>query len=280
MAAGTKFGMVPRSRSTGRVYVGIGGWDFAPWRGRFFPDGLPHARELEYASRQLSSIEINGTFYRTQTPAQFAEWHDAVPEDFVFAVKAHRAATAGRDPAKAADGVARFLESGLDRLGGKLGPLLWQFTNRRFDAHEMEAFLAGLPVSLGALPLRHAIEARHESFAGPDWVALLRQYGVAQVIVDSDKQRLAGDLTADFVYARLQRNASRERDGYPPEALDAWAKRARAWRSGEAVGDLPLAGAPGQLGVARDCFVYFISGDKERAPDSTQAFMKRLGGSG
>ena len=227
MAAGAKSAGAAASRKTGRVYVGIGGWDFAPWRGRFFPEGLPHASELEYASRQLNSIEINSTFYRTQNPAQFAEWHDAVPDDFVFAVKAHRAATAGRDPAKTADGVAHFLESGLDRLGRKLGPILWQFTNRRFDAHEMEAFLAGLPVSLGSLPLRHAIEARHESFAVPEWVALLRHYGVAQVIVDSDKQALAGDVTADFVYARLQRNAAGEREGYAPDGLDA-VGRARA----------------------------------------------------
>ena len=280
MAAGGKTGGATASRKAGRVYVGIGGWDYAPWRGRFFPDDLPHAKELEYASRQLSSIEINGTFYRTQNPAQYAEWHDAVPDDFVFSVKAHRATTASRDPAKTADAVEHFLGSGLDRLGRKLGPILWQFTNRRFDAHEMEAFLAGLPVSLGSLPLRHAIEARHESFAVPEWVALLRHYGVAQVIVDSDKQVLAADVTADFVYARLQRNAADEDEGYAPDGLDAWAARARAWRLGKSVSDLPLKGPGEKPGSARDCFVYFISGDKERAPDSARAFMKRMGGSG
>lgn len=280
MAAGGKSGGAAASRKAGRVYVGIGGWDYAPWRGRFFPDDLPHAKELEYASRQLSSIEINGTFYRTQNPAQYAEWHDAVPDDFVFAVKAHRATTASRDPAKTADAVEHFLESGLDRLGRKLGPILWQFTNRRFDAHEMEAFLAALPVSLGSLPLRHAIEARHESFAVPEWVSLLRHYGVAQVIVDSDKQALAGDVTAEFVYARLQRNAADEDEGYAPDGLDAWAARAKAWRSGKSVSDLPLMGPGEKPGNVRDCFLYFISGDKERAPDSARAFIKRMGKSG
>ena len=246
-----------KTKGTGVVRAGIGGWTFAPWRGTFFPKGLPRARELEHASRQLTTIEINGTFYRQQSEASFARWRDETPKGFVFAVKAHRATTHTKEPG---DAVARFVSSGITALGEKLGPILWQFPPlRKLDLGAMAAFLGSLPRTAGGLELRHAVEARHASFADPAYVALLRAHGVAQVIVDSEKQSLAEDLTADFVYARLQRNAADAPEGYRSAALDSWVAKAKSWA------------------VTRDCFVYFISGDKERAPDSARAFLARLG---
>ncbi len=245
------------------ILAGIGGWTFAPWRGgAFYPEGLPHARELEHASRQVTAIEINGTFYRQQTEASFSTWRDATPDGFVFAVKAHRATTQTTDMAKAEAAIARFLGSGLKALGKKLGPILWQLPpTRKFDKDAMEAFLTLLPERNGALRLRHAVEARHPSFADPAYVALLRKHGVALVIVDSDKQALACEITAPFVYARLQRNDATAPEGYDSAALDDWAGRAKAWAGGK---------------PPRDCFIFFISGDKQRAPDAARAFIRRV----
>ena len=240
--------------------MGIGGWDFAPWRGRFYPEGLPKARELGYAASRLTAIEINGTFYRHQSAATFAAWRDAVPEDFVFAVKAHRACTQGRDLYASGDAIARFLDSGVLELRGKLGPILWQMApTKKFDPMAMEAFLAMLPTQLDGVVLRHAVEARHDSFLDEAWPALAARYGAAMVIVDSDKQALRLEATAGFVYARLQRNAAGAAEGYDSAALNAWAERIRGW-------------AP------RDVFCFFISGDKERAPDAALAMLGRLGG--
>ena len=258
------------------AYVGIGGWTFAPWRGTFYPAGLPHAQELGYAAGRLTAIEINGTFYRTQTAKSFATWARAVPDGFVFALKGPRGATHRAALAESEASVQRFLGSGLSELGERLGPLLWQFPpTRRYDPAAMAEFLALLPAEHGGVPLRHVIEARHESFATPEWFSQLRQHGAAAAIVDSDKHRLLGDTTAGFVYARLERNDTAEPEGYAPAALDAWAARARAWTAGKPVTDLPLAG-PAAPPLARTCFIFFISGDKVRAPDAAQALLARL----
>ncbi len=258
------------------IRVGIGGWDFAPWRGVFYPHGLPHAQELPHASTRLTSIEINGTFYRHQAPKSFSAWRDATPPDFVFAVKAHRATTHGRDTAASAAAIDRFVGSGLEELGPKLGPILWQFPpTKRFTPDAFEPFLAALPATLNGQPLLHAVEARHASFADPTWITLARTYGVAVAIIDSDKQALYGDATAGFVYARLQRNSLAEPEGYAAEALDAWAARFRRWSRGDDVTDLPLvtqAGSPKPL----PCFAYCISGDKQRAPHAAEALLRRL----
>jgi uncharacterized protein YecE (DUF72 family) len=254
--------MPPRRGQSSRsepapIRVGIGGWTFAPWRGSFYPAALPHARELEYASRQLTSIEINGTFYRHQSEASFSAWADETPEDFVFSVKAHRATTHGRAADDAGPAVERFLNSGLAALGSKLGPILWQFPhNRKFDPALAGAFLAHLPEKLAGRPLRHAIEARHPSFEDPAWRKLLRDRNIACVIVDSDKQSLRHDRTADFCYLRLQRNAATEPEGYASAALDDWAALITSWST--------------------SAFVYFISGDKERAPVAARAFLSRF----
>ena len=258
------------------VHVGIGGWTFAPWRGPFYPAGLPHAKELAYAGSKLTAIEINGTFYRTQTPASFAKWGREVPDGFVFAVKAPRVATHRTALAESEPSIARFLDSGLLELGDRLGPILWQFPpTRKFDPEQFTAFLSLLPARHGGVALRHVVEARHPSFAVPEWFALLRSYGAAAAVIDSDKHTLAGDLTAAFVYARLQRNAEAEPEGYAADDLDSWATRVRAWTAGKPVTDLPLL-SPAVTHAPRECFVFFISGDKIRAPDAAQAFLGRL----
>ncbi len=245
------------------IHIGIGGWTYAPWRGRFFPAGLPHAQELAFASARLTAIEINGTFYRHQSPASFAAWRDATPKGFVFAVKAHRATTQGRDLADSGAAIERFLRSGVTELGPKLGPILWQFApTKKFDPDAMELFLATLPASLDGTRLRHAVEARHASFLDPAWPALAARYNVAVAIIDSDKQALRTEPTSDFVYARLQRNAADAPEGYASDALDEWAQRLRGWSA------------------QRPCFAFFISGDKERAPDAAQAMLARLASGG
>jgi uncharacterized protein YecE (DUF72 family) len=270
--------MATKAKPPQAIRVGIGGWTFAPWRGSFYPAGLSHARELAFAATRLSAIEINGTFYRTQTPASFAKWGKEVPEGFMFAVKAPRVATYRTALAESAPSVTRFLDSGLLELGDRLGPILWQFPpTRRFDPAAFEAFLTLLPQDHRGTKLRHVVEARHESFTTPVWFDLLRRHEVAAAIVDSDKQALLGDLTAPFVYARLQRNDAASPAGYDGAALDAWAARAKLWASGQPVSDLPLASPPAPA-VPRECFMFFIAGDKVRAPDAAQAFIARCEG--
>jgi uncharacterized protein YecE (DUF72 family) len=266
-----------KAGGAGRIRIGVGGWTFEPWRGTFYPKGLPHARELDYASRQLTSIEINGTFYRTQKPATFRAWHDETPDDFVFALKAPRYATHRRVLAEAGESIRRFLESGLLELGPKLGPILWQLMpTAKFDGDDMARFLDLLPAAHEGRALRHAIEVRHESFACADFVELLRARNVAVVTVESDKHTAINDVTADFVYARLEGAQAKEKTGYPPAALDAWAKRLRSWAEGGAPRDLDCIGkAP--AAKPRDVFAFFISGAKERNPAAAMAMIERLG---
>jgi uncharacterized protein YecE (DUF72 family) len=258
------------------IRVGIGGWTFAPWRGEFYPKGLPQARELQHASRQLTSIEINGTFYSTQKPASFRKWAADTPDDFVFSLKGSRYVTHRRVLAEAGESIQRFLNSGVSELGDKLGPILWQMhPGKRFEPDDFAAFLELLPDKLDGRPLRHAVEVRHESFVDPAFVALLRRYAVAPVVVESDKHPMIADVCSDFVYARLQRTTEKEKTGYAGKALDAWAKRAQAWGEGGAPADLAaLAGPPERK--PRDVFVYMISGAKVRAPAAAMALIERL----
>ena len=199
------------------IRVGIGGWNYAPWRGTFYPKGLKHDDELAYASSKLTSIEINGTFYRTQSPASFAKWRDGTPDGFMFAVKGHRAVVNKRVLAEAGEPLTWFLNSGVTELGDKLGPLLWQFAPfKKFDADDFGAFLALLPKEMNGVALRHVVEVRHASFLVPECVALLRKHNVAVVFADSDDYPMIADVTADFTYARLQRSAEVNETGYPP----------------------------------------------------------------
>jgi uncharacterized protein YecE (DUF72 family) len=259
------------------IRVGIGGWTYAPWRGAFYPPGLPQARELEYASRHLTSIEINGTFYRTQTRASFRKWAKETPDDFVFSLKGPRYATNRRVLAEAGESVERFLASGVTELGAKLGPLLWQFApTKKFDEQDFAAFLALLPKTAEGLPLRHAVEVRHASFCTAAFVALARRFGVAVVFADSDTYPAIADVTGPFVYARLQRTREDEASGYAPAELDRWAERARAWAAGGAPPDLPRVGEEAKASGPRPVFAYMISGAKVRAPAAAMALLERL----
>jgi len=260
----------------GAVRVGVGGWTYEPWRGLFFPSGLPAKQELHHASRRLTAIEINGTFYRTQTPATFAKWAAETPDDFVFAVKAHRFAAQRKTAEEARDPVARFCNSGLSELGPKLGPINWQFDpRRRFDAQHIDAFLGLLPRELNGRPLRHALEVRHPSFADPAFVELLRKHGHAAVYTDAEDWPSIPDATADVVYARLQRSAPDVETGYPPAELDRWAEAARAWSAGRTPEGLPLFLDPAPE-RPREVFVFFISGAKARNPAAAEALLRRL----
>ena len=260
----------------GAIFVGIGGWNFPPWRGVFYPAGLPQARELAFVGERMSATEINATFYGRQKPESFRKWRDAVPEGFVFAVKASRFTTHKKDLAAAGESVASFLDSGITELGAKLGPVLWQFPpTRRFEREAFAAFLRHLRPTQDGGRLRHVIETRHESFGDPAYMALLRDHGVAHAIIESDKHPLLADVTADFVYARLELNSESAPEGYNSAALDGWAARVKAWAGGEAADDLPRAGATAPA-AAREAFVFFISGDKVRAPDAAMAFRTRV----
>ena len=264
--------------SSGRIRVGVGGWVYEPWRDNFYPAGLAHTRELEYLSRRVTAIEINATYYRTQTAASFAKWRDATPDDFVFAVKATRYATNRRVLGEAGESIERFIASGLAELGPKLGPIVWQFaTTKQFDADDFAAFLRLLPARAGSTPLRHVMEVRHPSFKAADYVALARRHGVATVFADSDDYPSFADVTGDFVYARLMRCESACETGYPAETIAAWAERAQAWRAGREAPGLPRVETAGAPAAARDVFLFFISGAKERAPAAAVATLAALG---
>ncbi len=240
----------------------------------FFPKSTSKAKELAYASRQLSSIEVNGTFYSTFKPPTFKKWHDETPEDFVFSLKANRFATNRKVLGEAGPSIARFLESGVSELKHKLGPILWQFMHtKKFDPADFEAFLALLPKSIDGVALRHAVEPRHESFKTGDFVALARKYGAAIVFADAKKFPTIADATADFVYCRLQESQEKIETGYSPAAIKDWVAAAKAWEAGGAPkGMTLLAKAPAKK--KRDVFVYFIAGAKVRNPAAAAAFLK------
>jgi uncharacterized protein YecE (DUF72 family) len=286
---------------TGTVRIGISGWTYGGWRGTFYPKGLPHAEELAYASRQVDTIEINGTFYGLQRPDAFARWYEETPEGFVFAVKAPRFITHIRRLREIETPLANFFASGVLRLGEKLGPVLWQFpASFRFSAERLDHFLALLPRDTEAAaalaehhsewlagrvwtrtehrrPLRHAVEIRHESFLDPAFIALLRRHQVALVFADSVEWPYAEDVTADFVYLRLHGSKELYASGYSDEALDHWAARIKLWVQGfepndaRRVSDAALRATDG-----RDVYVYFDNDAKVRAPADARSLRARL----
>lgn len=261
-----------------RIRVGVGGWTFEPWRGNFYPTGLAHHRELAYASRRLSALEINGTYYSSQKPASFRKWFDETPDDFMFSLKAIRYATNRRVLAEAGDSVWRFIESGISELRHKLGPLVWQFApTKRFEPADFEAFLKLLPGSVDGLALRHVLDVRHESFKSAAYLALARKYRCATVFTDSSDYPAFADLTSDFLYARLMRTEPGHAAGVESRVLDALAKCATCWHRGEEPAGLPRVEPPAVGATPRDVFLYFISGAKERAPAAAMALLQRLG---
>jgi uncharacterized protein YecE (DUF72 family) len=262
----------------GHIRVGIGGWNFAPWRGVFYPDGLPHAKELAYAGEHLTSIEINSTYYGSQKPETFRKWAAAVPDGFIFSVKASRFATNRRVLREAGDSIERFIGSGVLELGDRLGPILWQFApTKQFDEADFGGFLELLPATRDGRRLRHVVEVRHDSFRAPAFVALLRRFGIAVVYAEHATHPGIADVTADFVYARLQKGKDTIPTGYPPKELDHWGKRLRAWADGKMPDDLPAVDTAHRPDVApRDVFAYVIHEGKVRAPAAAMALIARL----
>ena len=268
------------------IRVGIGGWTYPPWRGVFYPPGLPHSHELPYASRQVTAIEINGTFYRTQSAAEFRRWAAETPDDFVFTLKGPRYVVNRRILAESGPGLSRFVESGIAELGAKLGPILWQLPpTKPFEEGDLTAFLAMLPARADGLELQHALEVRHPSFLDGRFVRLAQSFAVPIVYADSLVYPAIADLTGPFVYARLQRATEEEAQGYPPEELDLWAERAAIWSQGGAPQDLPSVLGCGSAApavtdgqTARPVFLFVINKGKVRAPAAAQAIIARLGG--
>jgi uncharacterized protein YecE (DUF72 family) len=247
--------------SEGRIRIGIGGWTYPPWRGVFYPEKLAQAKELEYASHQLTAIEINATFYGRQSPKSWAAWQRVAPEGFQFAVKGSRYCVMRPKLAETGEGLAGFFAQGFAALGTKLGPILWQFASRRkFDREDIAAFLQLLPHEIDGIPLRHAIEPRHESFRDDKFFDLCREHNAAVVFEDSDDYPCIEANTADFAYARLQRMREEVPTGYDDDALDGVAQRARKWQKG-----------------GRDTFIFMINGAKVRAPAAALALQERLG---
>jgi uncharacterized protein YecE (DUF72 family) len=261
-----------------RIRIGVGGWTFEPWRNNFYPADLPQAKELHYASRQLTAIEINGTYYSSQKPATFAKWRDETPEGFVFSLKASRFATNRRVLAEAGESIDRFVKSGIAELGDKLGPIVWQFApTKRFEPKDFSAFVEQLPAQVGGLALRHVLDVRHESFKCAEYLALARRHRVATCFTDSDDYPSFADVTGDFVYARLMRTRSDLPEGFEPTVLDQIAACACAWQEGHEPAALPRVESEPAPTAPRDVFLYFISGAKEKAPAAAMGLIRRLG---
>lgn len=256
------------------IRVGIGGWTYEPWRGTFFPEKLSKTKELYHASRRMTSIEVNGTFYGTFNAKTFGKWFDETPDDFIFSLKAPRFAVNRRILGEAGPAINKFFESGVSELKSKLGPILWQLPPfKKYDADDISAFLALLPQSIAGQKLRHVLEVRHESFQTQEFILQVRKANIAVVLADTPKYPLLADLTSDFVYLRLQDANAEIETGYGPEALDMWAKLARSWGSGEEPEQFSLLAPRGEPRKSRDVFIYFINGAKERAPAGAEAMI-------
>jgi uncharacterized protein YecE (DUF72 family) len=245
--------------SEGTIRIGIGGWTYPPWRGSFYPDKLPQAKELEYASTQLGAIEINATFYGRQKPKSWEAWEKVAPDAFQFAIKGSRYCVSRSKLAESAESIANFFGQGFEALGPKLGPILWQFAPfKRFDSDDIAAFIDLLPGQLGGTTLRHAIEPRHESFRDQRFFNLCKARNIAIVFEDSDDYPLIEADTADFSYARLQRMREDVATGYDDATLDGFIAKAREWQK------------------RGDTYIFMINGAKVRAPAAALALQERL----
>ncbi|MEO6609010.1 MAG: DUF72 domain-containing protein [Aestuariivirga sp.] len=261
------------------IKVGIGGWTYEPWRGLFYPEKLSQAKELYHASRHVTSIEVNGTFYSTFKPATFRKWWDETPDDFIFSLKAPRFAVNRRVLSEAGASITKFLESGVSELKTKLGPILWQFAHtKKYDPADIQSFLKLLPKTVDGLKLCHVLEVRHETFLCAEFVAQAKSANVAVVLADSEKYPLLPDVTSDFVYLRLQNSVAKVKTGYKTAQLEHWAKLAKAMERGEEPQELGRIGDNAAPKKPRDVFLYFIAGAKERNPAAAQAMIKILQG--
>jgi uncharacterized protein YecE (DUF72 family) len=281
--------------------VGTSGWRYPPWRGTFYPPGLPHRRELEYLSRLVNSVEINGSFYSLQRPSSYQSWAAETPEDFVFAVKGGRFITHMKKLRDVHTPLANFFASGVLALGAKLGPLLWQLPpSLPFDAARLAGFFDLLPRSTAEAaalahqhderlegrawtstevdrPLRHALEVRHPSYRDPALIELLRVHGIALVVADTaGTWPYLEDITAEFVYIRLHGDSELYVSGYTDEALDTWAERIRGWQAGESPRTEHTIAPPAPV-RPREVFVYFDNDVKVRAPADAISLARRLG---
>jgi uncharacterized protein YecE (DUF72 family) len=264
-------------KNSGKIRVGIGGWAFEEWDKSFYPEKLSKKRQLEYASSKLTSIEINSTYYGPQKPTTFAKWHDETPGDFVFSLKAPRFSTNRRVLAEAGEGIEKFINGGLLELKDKLGVINWQFMGtKKFDPVDFEAFLKLLPKRADGRDLRHAVEVRHESFNSPDFIALLREYGVAVVIAGDSKFVEIADMTAPFAYLRIMGTEENKPLGYSEAELDHWAERAKAIAVGHVPDSLKTIKPPMPDNVARDVYLYVISGHKAHNPHAAMALIDRV----
>jgi uncharacterized protein YecE (DUF72 family) len=284
----------------GRVRVGLSGWTYKSWRGRFYPEGLPHKRELAHIGSIFPTVEINGTFYSMQRPDAFGRWAELTPDDFVFSVKGPRFLTHMKRLNDPVAPLGNFVASGVLRLGRKLGPVLWQLPpNFHFNHDKLDAFFRLLPRDTHAAAacgrrhdqrlkarawlrtgprrqrLRHALEVRHKSFCDPEFIELLRRHDIALVCADTVEWPLLMDLTSDFVYCRLHGSRELYRSGYGAAELGRWAKRIRAWRDGKAMRDGTFVGTPAKA-MPRDVYVYFDNTDKLMAPRDARTLMRHL----
>jgi uncharacterized protein YecE (DUF72 family) len=260
-----------------RIRIGIGGWTYAPWRNNFYPAGLVQRRELEYASRHLRTIEINGTFYGAQKPATYAKWAAETPGGFIFSLKAPRHVTEGKRLAETGKGINGFVRGGLAEMGDRLGPILWQLPpSRPFDVDDLAAFLELLPRELDGRPLRHVLEVRHPDFMCERYVALARAHNMPTVFTDSRDYPSMADITGDFTYARLMRSDDAIPEGYTSTALDRLAAHARSWATGEDFGELPHVASLQPKKAPRDVFVFFLSAAKHRNPAAAMALQSRI----
>ncbi|BEV12595.1 DUF72 domain-containing protein [Asticcacaulis sp. DW145] len=262
------------------IYIGIGGWNFEPWRGTFYPDGLSQKKELDYASRKLTSIEINSTYYGAQKPETFAKWRDETPEGFIFCVKGSRYTTNRRVLAEAGESIEKFITSGVTELKDKLGPINWQFmATKKFDAEDFEAFLKLLPAYYDGVSLRHAVEVRSPTFQTPEFIDMARHYKVAVVNAFDEDFPQIGDQTADFAYLRLLGTEENEPIGYTQAALDEWSGRLKAIENGTVPDDIACVGERNRHesgAKRREVFAYVISGDKVKNPHAAMALIERV----
>ena len=259
------------------IRIGIGGWTYAPWRHTFYPPGLVSRRELEYASRRFSTIEINGTFYGARRASEYAQWREQTPPGFVFSVKAPQHITQRGPLAKCGKAAWAFLNGGLAELGDRLGPVLWHMPpSRLFDADDLAAFLDLLPRTLDGRPLRHVIEPSHPSFLDPSYIEVARSFGAGTVFTDAPDMPAFGDVTGRVVYVRLMRSRVDMHDGYAADELDAWLDRAKLWSQGAEPDDVPRITEPSAPLGQREVYVYFIGGAKQRNPAAAMGMISRL----